>query len=328
MLDNKQQINRIILSLSVVIVYLIISFHLAYDTKFISDTVYYRKVFYNINENPMPYGIEFIVPVMMYIIHNLGFSFEFFLFFILMLWVPLIFVVANKIPDNISYFFIVLFFCSIYFIPNIILLIRQFVGCLFFTYYLFCRDRKIKYIFLLLSFTSHISLVIWWALSSVYLYDRIIKRKLLAILFVGIALSLSYIFFNILYQSVNFHSLSTILPSVIENKVRYYQINRNDYISVSDLSTILLLSLAFLAVNADVKSSFDKRLTSLVFFQCILFLLLKDNAVAATRFGMFSFYFSIPLIILYLNKYISFGSLQEYKNVISNYIRNEKETIN
>lgn len=315
MLDNKKQINRIILSLSIVIVYFVISFHLAYDTKFISDTVYYRKVFYNINENPIPYGIEFIVPMMMYIIHNFGLSFEFFLFFILMLWVPLIFITANNIYENISYFFIVLFFLSVYFIPNVVVIIRQYVGCLFFIYYLYYKERKISYIFLFLAFTSHISLIMWWLCSNVYFYDRILKRKLLSILLVIITFLISYVIFKYLHQHINFDMFSNILPSVIENKIRYYQDAVNVNPSVSNLSIVMILILTFLTINADVKTSFDKRLTSLVFFQCVLFLLLKDNIVAATRFGMFSFYFSIPLIIIYLNKYVLFGGFEKYKNM-------------
>lgn len=314
MLDNKQQINRVILSLSIVIVYLIVSFHLAYDTKFISDTIYYRKVFYNINENPMPYGVECIIPTMMYIIHKLGLSFEFFIFFILMLWVPLIFITANKVSDNISYFCIVLFFFSVYFAPNVVI-IRQYVGCLFFLYYLYYKERKISYIFLFLSFTSHVSLIMWWLCSKVYFYDHILKRKSLSLLLVIGAFLISYIISKFSFQSVNFDILSNVLPSVIESKLRYYQDVVNVNPPVSNLSIIMILALAVLTIYADVKSPFYKRITSLVFFQCVLFLLLKDNIVAATRFGMFSFFFSIPLMIIYLNKYVLFGSLKRYKNM-------------
>ena len=268
------------------------------NIQYIGDTLVYSDIYNSVNENHFIYGIEFIIPTIMYTLRLCGLSFHDFIFISLCLWTPLVFLTTLIGLEKKHYYLLslALFLLTPYFFLNAVFLIRQYYAALFFIYSLFIKNKKVYFLLLCAAIFSHISAILWLILSMPLAY-KIIKSKLTLFLLLLIIV-FSYTGINIFSLLIEF----TIEFSyyfdigVIKKKTLFYRdipIYGKLPFHFLLFSIFCFLSSIYLITKKNTPEV-NIRLYTIILVQSSLLILFKDNIIFANRIGFFVYYFSIP----------------------------------
>ncbi|MBC3996977.1 EpsG family protein [Morganella morganii] len=270
------------------------------NIQYIGDTLVYSDIYNSVDENYFIYGIEFIVPTVMYILHSCGLYFHDFIFISLCLWTPIVFLATLMGLEKKYYYLLSLaiFLLTPYFFLNAIFLIRQYYAALFFICALFIKNKKIYFILLCAAIFSHISAIIWVVLSLPLTY-RIVKSKLILflLLFITICSYVNISIFSLLMDFIIEFSYYFDID-VLKKKTLFY---RDRDISVYGglpfyflwFSIFCFLSSLYLITRKNI-APVNMRLYTIILLQSTSLILFKDNIIFANRIGFFVYYFSIP----------------------------------
>lgn len=294
----------IILSLFTAVIFIIVIYHYSYSFFIIGDTEEYQFNFLQIESNPYPYGIEFIMPIVMSLIRYIGGDFRDFIFFSLTLWVPIVCWFAYLSVRKPIFLLTVFFFSSPWFIDNAAFLIRQYYAAYFFLFFIFSEKTSNKVLFFLLSVFSHLSSIIW-LLGYTIIFIRIAKRKKILVTIFIFSMACFFIssqVFSLFIQLVN--TISTYgLPDVFARKIAFYNSDMNSVqVGLFRMSlSLIILTISFLIlylINLDEKKM---NFISFIFFNASFFLMFSWNIVSASRLGFWSYYFSVPILCFLIN---------------------------
>lgn len=294
-------------SLLFITIYIAVCFIHSNNFDFTSDTLQYQQRYDEINKVLFPYGIEFVVPIIMYIIKFLGGDFRDFIFFSLMLWLPVLFCGWRYI----GFLFIVIsvFFLSKFFVDNATLLIRQYYSALFYIVWIFIdkKNSLLRNTVALLAVTSHLSAIFWIVLSL-----ECVRKRFSSIYFI---IPIFFLVMVIFFIKVDFISpfINFILGisdainiSEITRKVNFYSSEESEDI-LPVKSTLLYISLLIFIVTCIFKilkierGAILPRCELLLIVQSALIIVFKDNVVLANRIGFFPYFFSIPILVFYFS---------------------------
>lgn len=273
-----------------------------YEVQITSDTLEYYYNFKHIEDYLFPYGIEIVLPLSMMFVKLFGGDFNVYLFFCLLLWGPLIFYTVYISCHKPLLFIVLFFFFTPYFYTNAILIVRQYMAAVFYLYCLYFSAKsynKLATILGLLSIFSHFYAITWMVFSSSKFIKLVLNDKLYKIIFPSLALIL-FLISNIHLDSIAAVLLQFNLPEVLQRKIVYYYytdnlIQRASYISM--IFSCLVFSLSAINIYAR-KKDIILKVSSVMLFSSFFYILLSQNIVSASRFGFWSYYFSIPSIIL------------------------------
>lgn len=297
-----KKILKILFTAFVISVYFCLSYNWSQSIPITKDTLEYQYNFNDIFNHPFPYGIEFIPPLFMYIIKLLGGDFRDFIFFSYLLWLPIIIHLSATIKKPLNLVILIYFF-SDYFSLNAAFLIRQYYSAIFFLcyLYLYSKDNRLYYIFILLSLFSHLSSLIWFIISS-NRFINFIKSRRKFFIFSIIVIILFYIdtfetiidIFEKLTQYIDINE--------INRKLFYYTQDKNK----SDLNVPLKYSFfAFFSffisyytlIKLEHCSNTSLKALSIITMQSFFIIIFHENLILANRLGFFVFFFYVPSIL-------------------------------
>lgn len=294
--------------------YIFISIWHVENVVLIADTLEYKYNFDFIYSDPFPYGIEIIVPSIMYFVKSLGGDFKGFMLLSLLVWLHMVIYAVFSVKKSLFFIIVPFFFMSFVFLNNSTFLIRQYYSAFFFIIWLFRKNKKdiLSCILVLLSCMSHISSIVWFIVCTRF-FMRILYRKYIVgtfFIFVLTSLLSGFSFFSYFIDKMVFFS-SMVNLNEINRKVAFYVgDNTVNVLPVPLLPLLIAIFLFLLSTYTIYKirtlntvSTYMSCLCSLIFFQSGIFILLKDNLIMANRVGFFSYYFSIPAVCILLSFY-------------------------
>lgn len=305
MIQNTRYIYIIsnIFSIFLVFLYIVLSFYYANNINHIGDTLVYKDIYYSSTDTYAYYGIEFLVPTIMFIFREINIPFEGYLFFSLLLWLPLFYSCSKNITKNKIYPLAFCFFLlTPYFYLNSLFLIRQYYAACFFLIGLYFSDKNKKtlYLFYFLSIISHSSALLW-VLFSTNLFTRIITKKTTIIILISIIIY-SFLLTNFLSNSIELiiHLGSSLNNENISRKIIFY--SSGEYLLANQLALhFLLYSIgcfisSFICLKLKTMTRIETKICSLILIQSFFMILFRENIVLANRIGFFVYYFSVPCL--------------------------------
>lgn len=297
------------LSLLFISIYVAVCFIHSNSFLFMSDTLQYQQRYDEINNILLPYGVEFVVPSIMYTVKFFGGDFRDFIFFSLILWLPILFYGWKYI--GFLFIIIAVFFLSRFFVDNSTLLIRQYYAALFYIMWIF-MDKKnscLRITIALLAITSHLSALFWIVLSLEWVRKKLVNIYFIipAFVFVVVVFFLKVDFIS---PFINFFlSISdSISVSELTRKVNFYSSEESENI-LPVKPTLLYFSLFIFMVTCVFnvlkidKGEFLPRCELLLIVQSALIIIFKENVVLANRIGFFPYFFSIPILVFYFSMF-------------------------
>ncbi|QXC06444.1 EpsG family protein [Aeromonas sp. FDAARGOS 1408] len=290
------------------IVFSLVSFGYASTFEVKGDTLQYFYNFESIKLDPFPYGFEFVTSGIMWLVNFLGGDFRLFLFVCLFMWSPIVFIVILLSRRNPMFIFIYLFFLTPIFMSNALYIIRQYHAALFFIMFIYLQksERKIKIaslVLFLVSFCSHLSAILWFSLS----------RQRVVSLFVKPFFIYTMAFTPFFLLLINVNSISVFVDALIEisNFFGASDINRKlafyttgEYLLAEPIGYQFIFISAIiiiLSVYLMLYTAHENTWVFLMFTQSLLLVTLKDNIIIANRFAFFSYYFSMPSLLILIS---------------------------
>lgn len=317
--------SYVFLALGIVNVIIYISFcgYFSMTSDFHGDTLEYMYNFNEIQQYPFPYGVEFLTPIMMWVVSYLGGSFRDFIFICLLFWTPIVFLLGYYSRSNFLFIGVFFYFLTPLFIDNAVFLIRQYNAALFYILFLLYNKRKdpsklVSFGLLLLSFSSHLSSVFWFMISN-KITVRFFKHRLVffIVFFPLILLALSGVDIISWVVDLIFKIANLFDFYEINRKLMFYSSSEYDAVAkVSNLAELIAFLLLFLSGYLFFLSQRNNGFIFFVFVQAMLVVLLKNNIAMANRFGFFAFYFSIPIFIVLVYHFKNIWIEKKVKNDI------------
>lgn len=309
MIQNIRNIYIInnISSIFLVFLYTVLSFYYATNIDHIGDTLVYKDIYYLSTDTYTYYGIEFLVPTIMFIFREINIPFEGYLFFSLLIWLPLFYLCSKNITKNKIYPLVFCFFLlTSYFYLNSLFLIRQYyAACLFLTGLYFSeKNKKLLYLFYFLSIISHSSALLW-ILFSTKPFTKIITKKTTIVILISVMIY-SLLVTNFLSNSVELitHLGNSLNNENISRKIIFY--SSGEYLLANRLALHFLLYsigcfiISFICLKLKTMSGIETKICSLILIQSFFMILFRENIVLANRIGFFVYYFSVPCLSLLL----------------------------
>lgn len=292
-----------ILGVSFSFIYILASFYWASHVEIIGDRLEYFYKFSNIVNDPFPWSLEYFTSSLMWLVNWLGLDFRGFLFVNYIIWLPVVYTLFYKSEKDIFLLLIGIFFLTYLFFIGSSYLIRQYSAFMFFIYYYFSENKKIKYISLGLALFSHLSSILFILLSTRKISSLIMRfRKVIFIFFIPLCFFDFVLYFKQFSQFIS----SKVNFVSFESKVA----GANQYIDGLDLSvqtTFVVLNLVIIfAICFSRKGCFEKRLLpifSLILISSMLYVILRNEPIMANRVAFVTFSFIIPSLILVLRSY-------------------------
>lgn len=303
-IQNKYTVINKTSSILLVFFYIILSFYFSNNVEYIGDTLIYKDIYYLSTNTYSYYGMEFIVPTIMFLFREIKISFNGYLFFSLLIWLPIFYSGSKNITKNKLYPLALCFFLlTPYFYLNALFLIRQYYAACFFLIGL-CfseKNKKLFVLFCLLSVFSHSSALLWILFSSTP-FIKTITNKIISIFLIFAAL-LSITSFNFLPTLIdNVIYLGNILGNDnISRKILFY--SSGEYLLAQRLPlhfliySILCFIFSLLSLRLKSMTHIETKICSLIIMQSFFMIFFKDNIVLANRIGFFVYFFSIPCLL-------------------------------
>lgn len=302
-IKQKYIIADNISSLLLVFLYIVLSFYFANSISHTGDTLVYKDIYYLSTDTYAYYGMEFLVPTIMFIFREINIPFEGYLFFSLLIWLPLFYACSKNITRNKIYPLVFCFFLlTSYFYLNSLFLIRQYyAACFFLTGLYFAgKNRKLLYLFYFLSIISHSSALLW-ILFSTRLFTIIIAKKTTIIILISVMV------YSLLVTNFLSNSIELIIQlgnsfnnENISRKIIFY--SSGEYLLANRLALHFLLYsigcfiFSFICLKLKAMSDIETKMCSLILIQSFFMILFRENIVLANRVGFFVYYFSIPCL--------------------------------
>lgn len=298
-------------------IYIIFASIFTFTFEIDGDTANYEKLYSDISGLNFLYlyGFEFVVPGIASIFKLLGFDFREFLLFSILAWYPVLLIISNRF-GLITFLITFPFFCSYFFLDNLVFLLRQYYAALFFICYASLKKSKpIKFVFCTLSMFSHLSAIFWFLIHTEFFARifRLFHIRLILLFFVFICLVFKIDLVADLMGMINHYNLETGLLD-IDRKVAYYIYNDSNisdhslkysfyfYIIIFNFITL------FFYVSNKMQNNNLNKISVFLYVQSALVILLSENIVAANRVGFFAYYFAIPIFIyLFLNLFFFYA---------------------
>lgn len=307
-IDSRNDFFYFSLAYVCTIIFIFVSYVFSLNFEVKGDTQEYLHAFNLIEFIPFPWGLEFVTSGIMWFINFIGGEFRLFLFVCLLMWSPVVFYAVLSAKNNTILFLIYIFFLLPIFMGNVLFLIRQFHAALFFLFFIFYINKsnghKLTSFFLMfLSIFSHISAVLWIVLFS----KRVrvfLGNPICAFFIVFISFLIFFMQVDVITLLVGFLTdLFSILGfDVIGRKLLFY--SSGESLNVSSVGypfIVLSFCTVFFSMFLLVKYRTDNPIFLLALTQSLLLIVFSDNVVAGNRFGFFSYYFSLPLIVFLIS---------------------------
>jgi len=302
MLASDVRNKAINIALGLFFCFLYIFFSMYYSNNFIleSDTERYYHHFLEFDGDIFLFGLEFVIGMVFWLVKIFSSSFSCFVFFILLLWVPLIYILGCRSLSNPEYVVVIIFFLTPLFFVNAIFLIRQYMSILFFVYFILLTGRRLRYAFAFLSVFSHLSALLLFFFTSNMMLS-IVSRfwvrlflVILSLLFFVLEGSLVSIFLNLIYDV--FHGGYY----VVDRKLATLLLGGADRGDALSGGVIILsfFTLLFLLFDNDRNASLvASKLNVLIFISVCLLFLLAEHPIIANRVAIVPYFFSVPVFI-------------------------------
>ncbi|HIF9351675.1 TPA: EpsG family protein [Photobacterium damselae] len=297
----KLNLRSLSISCFTIIIYIISCYLWSRRIMIYGDTEAYFHAYENIKNISNPYGVEFILSAIMNIVDIANLSFRDLLFILLLLWFPIVGILSYKSYKSPVFIFAVIFFFLYQFNQNATFLIRSYLSILFFMLFIVIKI-KAKFIFLLLSFFSQISSVVFFLAYNNYMYNLLLISRARSFSLLFLVVVLSRFISNNIFSYIDFSYLYGVFPDAINRKLSFYQGSID--IGSSNVFIILLAILLGLMIILIKKKESRKKFDALIFSQVLICVLFSNINVLANRLGIIAFMFSIPLICFYINERI------------------------
>lgn len=285
--------------------FLIFASYHAYFLVITGDTLEYYQHFKDIKINPFPFGFEFFVPFLMFVVASFFDSFEFLIFVFFVLWLPLLCGLSLRLTKYPLLFFVLIFFLTPLFFNNASYLIRQYLSVLFFFYYIIF-GKNLGLVFALLSLGSHFYSLFLFLFSIPVFYNFILAIHARVLIIFAVSGSL---FFSLMSPDFIVEQLY-ILDQYFGVEGERKLVGIKDGFSNSDsvLSPIILvlnvLIFVFLSLFGYKEEGKAKGFIAASYFSSFLVILFHQYPLIANRFGFLTYFMAIPSLffcILFFN---------------------------
>lgn len=281
---------------------LIVSITFYSTLKPFSDLAEYLNVYHQVNDGSIDifsysrfgYGLECLTLIIMKVVGFLsGNNDQAFLLSIYTIIFTYIYLICKSINNKYSVFFFCIIFLSLGMLESLSYFLRQNLSVVMFLYGLLCaRSKKIRWLYFLLSFTSHISGAINVA---IYLFSKAYKKKINNVnrmVKLILILIISLICLIALLQFTSF-------GQVLLDKAKYV-INKGQY-STLPLPYILLTTVNLILLMLFLSRYKEDNIVMyyLLLKEAVLFYLTLPFPAVPNRLGMILFSYSA--IFLYSN---------------------------
>jgi hypothetical protein len=283
------------------ILFSVLAFYYSLNIKIVSDTRQYYEHFLALYAEPFPFNYEFFISLVMFLTKWLGGGFNFFVFLNYLLWLPIVFLLASRLPSRPEFAVVIIFFLTGYFFNNAAFLIRQYEATALFICYIFVPTRKWKFLILIFSIASHFHALLLLFFSSRLLGEIIFYPITRLILFITVPV-VWYFKIDIGSPLINFFSSQfLVLWTGLDRKLSGMSIILDDntftlspYIII--INATLVMGMLALGPPKSINSQ-EKSILSICLLSGVLFFLLMQNPILANRVSFVSYFLAIPALI-------------------------------
>lgn len=303
-ITRKSNLPRSVFFLLFLVVYVIFLIYRVYINPFeINSDIEQYFHHYQESGNILVFGFEFFVPILFFLSNYIGLDFYGFSFLYSIFCIIPIFYLSRRI----SLFFLSIYylFFVLWFIPNNIFLLRQYISFGFLTLFLLGGQGKNHKILLFFSIFSHLSAIFIYAASFIGL------KKQSPFFLLGI---FSIILF-LLQIDNNFMGpfLFDLMSPLLEWDFGF-DFNRKIYGQISivgeelgnvipSFSVLLLLSFSVFIHSVEIfKFGESDKLMRVFYFSACLSLIFASINVLSNRLGFAAYFFSVPYFLLVLGR--------------------------
>lgn len=294
--------SKLIVSGFFSLLYLIFSAYHALNVEIAGDTEEYFSHFSEITHTWFPFGLEFVVSILMLVSNALHGGFELFIFANYILWLPLVIFLSKRIEDRPEFILIVLFLLSSYFFDNAAFLIRQYEAVILFIYFIYFGFNRVGFVFLVFSIGAHFYAFILLLMTSPVLFRILfspVGRLLVSLLMVFTWLNIVDVGSIVIEM---FDRQWEVFGSVITRKISGMQAVFDEGGNANSSSVAFinyLIVIVILIFGAPQNITFWQRTAFVaILVSSIMVSLFVDYPILANRAAFITYFFSIPSLIL------------------------------
>jgi hypothetical protein len=266
----------------------------------VNDGLEYKKlydsVFYALNI----YGLESVLPRLMYVSSWIGLDYRDFLLAFSIFWLPVIIYFIWSTRSDCIFLIISAFFLSCLFFDSSYFLMRQFSGTLFFCFSLIVQRKSAKIVYLCLAVLSHLAIIIWIPALYSSVRNKIIHGRFFALIFfVSFAL---YIFGLLprdeILSGLNWLSGYFSWSGELGRKFGYYNSSQTVDAALSrSVLFVIFISGAILLLfrpSNRIQNKVIETILSIMLFSSVICFVFSANPILANRVGFMAYFFAIP----------------------------------
>lgn len=254
-----------------------------------SDFLEYEKVF---NEGGLWYfGTEVVIPFYFLVLKKIGLDYRDSIFLIGILYIYPIVKLSKNVDVKLLFFYFLFFL--IFFVPSYAFLMRQYLA-FFLIILFFLSDSRYRYIYLIIGFFSHLSLIYMMIFS---LINSKILPKILIFVFIFVAIFNGISLIDILFF-LSKYSIGYDLERKVIGQIASVDIGRGSYLVALILFSTIIIHIFFIKnVNHKIKG-----LMNIFLYSSIFSLIAINYVVISNRVGFAGYFFSIPYLMLVLSQ--------------------------
>lgn len=243
------------------------------------------------------FGFEFVVPSLFWLAKKLGFDFYEFTFLLGIFYLYPIYSLSRKV--RIVFLPLYFLFFILYFVPNYIFLMRQYLSFFFLILFALSSSR-ISLVYLAVGLFSHISAVIIILAMAVVFNRRIIYLVVAVMAVLSFFLSVQLDLLSLFLRLVGFlHGFG--LGQDLDRKLHGMLFSAQEEPSSSVL-VYLVLSVSILLHSFYMyKRGGGDAVMNIFFFSSCLALFFSASIIVSNRLGFAGYFFSVPYLAMVLS---------------------------
>lgn len=307
--------SSLVLKYFIIIFILIPScFYYAYNQSIYGDIKNYYEIYNSLNVEPYPFGMEFMLPIIMKLFSSWGFTYYDFTFVRLLLWGLIIILWTQRLNERRVIFFMlfIVSFCVPPFFNSMIFLSRQSLSLQFCFLAMLIAFRPVKLFFIIGMIFSHFASIIWLLPMTGIGVGLVNTRKFISLIFIILIINVTLkadLASDVIYLlSSDIIPVPLFIKDILATKLGFYLYDQTIIVSaLSEVSiAFILFTLIILFFSIPfTNKGFDEKITCIYLISAMLLVLFYNNDVMANRLGMVAYFMVIPFLVYFFIKAIS-----------------------
>lgn len=280
--------------------YMLAAWYFSSSYEPVGDGLEYQRLYESIFIRVNVYGLESVVPYLMYACKWMGLDYRKFLLLFSLLWLPVAIYFIWATRANGCFLIVAAFFLSWLFFYSAYFLMRQFAGALFFSLSLMIGSRTFKAVLLCLAVCSHLAIVLWIPALFAPVRRVVLDGRLFIVIFFGSFAS--YVLGSLpedrIAGWIDWLSGYFSWNGELARKFGYYSSNNSADLALSpSVLFVVFVSGAILLLfrpSARIKGAAVETLLSIMLVSSVACFVFSANPVLANRVGFMAYFFAVP----------------------------------